>query len=563
MLQRDEFLIRELLESGLIDEESVARAKNSAEDASISIIDALVANGAVTSRNLALAQAVVYECSFVDLEDYEINLDNADLLSREVAEKYTSFPLFSIDNVVTIGMLDPMDFRAVDQLRQRIKSDIDPVLCDASALRKLIASAYRMRSGQAVSDASVDIVEDLTTGEEPIVAAVNDILLSAIKAGASDVHIAPDEQQLHLRFRIDGVLIPQQGPPLNAHDNLVRRLKVLSDLDLTQTRKPQDGKFRIDHNGQPFDLRMSVLPTIYGESVVIRILRPTNSFTTFVDLGMGQEVQEQLEDCLRRPHGMILVTGPTGSGKTTTLYTAIEQLNTPDRNIMTAEDPVEIRLPMLRQTQVNKEIDLTFASALRSMLRQDPDVILVGEIRDSETARIATQASMTGHLVLSTLHTNDAVGAIERLDDLGVPPFMLNTSLLCVMAQRLLRKVCSQCATMYVPDQMILQQLGISEEQAGMIRRGSGCSFCKGTGYSGRVGVYEMLRITPELQVLIHDRASSAEIRSCAIRGGMKTMLMDGIEKVLAGQTTLEELEKVRATVDQSEEQRIAQRMSA
>ncbi|MHC4975902.1 MAG: GspE/PulE family protein [Planctomycetota bacterium] len=563
MLQRDEFLIRELLESGLIDQDGVARAKVLSEDANCGVLEALVSNGAVTLRNLALAQAVVYECSFVDLDDYEINLDNADLLSREVSEKYTAFPLFVIDNVATVGMLDPMDFRAVDQVRQRIKSDIEPVLCDARALRKLISNAYRMRSSQPESGSSIDISSDLTTGEEPIVAAVNDIILTAIKSGASDIHISPDEKQLHLRFRIDGVLIPQQGPPLNAHDHLVRRLKVLSDLDLTQTRKPQDGKFRIESNAQPYDLRMSVLPTIYGESVVIRILRPTNSFGSFDELGMPPHVQSQLADCLHRPHGMILVTGPTGSGKTTTLYTAIEQLNTPDRNIMTVEDPVEIRLPLLRQTQVNKEIDLTFADALRSMLRQDPDVILVGEIRDGETARIATQASMTGHLVLSTLHTNDAVGAIERLDDLGVPPFLLNSSLLCVMAQRLLRRVCAHCATMCAADPMQLEMFGISQEQAHLLRRGSGCSFCSGTGYTGRVGVYEMLRVTPELQMMIHDRASSAEIRSCALRGGMRTLLMDGVEKLLAGETTIDELEKVRATIDFHDQGQTTERLSA
>jgi type IV pilus assembly protein PilB len=551
VLQRDEFLIRELLESGLLDEEAVACAEKHAADTSSTLIESLVINGSVTSRNLALSQAVVYECSFVDLDDFEINLANADFLSKELAEKYTAFPLFAIDGVITIGMLDPMDFRAVDQIRQKIEGDVEPVLADAVTLRKLIASAYRMRSSQTHTQSAPETQIDLTTGEEPIVAAVNEMISSAIKNGASDIHLNPDESILHLRFRVDGVLLPQQGPPKSAHEHIVRRLKVLSDLDLTQTRKPQDGKIRFVLQGQPYDLRLSVLPTIHGESVVIRILRPTNAFSTLAELGMPSAAREHLDDCLGRPHGMILVTGPTGSGKTTTLYTAIEQLNTPDRNIMTVEDPVEIRLPMLRQTQVNKEVNLTFADALRSMLRQDPDVILVGEIRDQETARIAVQASMTGHLVLSTLHTNDSVGAIERLHDLGVPPFMLNSSLLCILAQRLLRKICSQCSVTQEIDHVRLDSFGLDHSQKHLIRHGTGCQNCKGTGYSGRVGVYEMLRITPELQMMIHDQASNAELRSCAQRGGMTTLLMDGIEKLLEGITTLDELDRVRATVDQ------------
>jgi type IV pilus assembly protein PilB len=549
VLQREEFLIRELLETGVIDAAAVDRATAECAEHGAKLLDSLVTTGAVTARDLAIASASIFESCFVGLEQFEIDLSHAERLPRDLAERFCAFPLFVIGDRVTVGMADPMDFRAVDQLRQRLRAEIHPVACEPDALRRLITRAYSLNTGTDRRKAESRST-DLTTGEEPIVVAVNEMIASAIEQNASDIHLGADDASLHLRYRVDGVLRPQQGPPKSAHDALVRRFKVMAQLDLTQTRKPQDGKIRFTHHGQAFDLRVSVIPTVNGESVVVRVLRPTNTFSSLDDLGMDERSLEVFDDAIGRPNGMILVTGPTGSGKTTTLYTALQALNTPDRNIMTIEDPVEIRLPMLRQTQVNSGAGLTFATALRSILRQDPDVVLVGEIRDEETAHIAVQASLTGHLVLSTLHTNDAVGAVQRLRDLGAEPFAINSALLCVVAQRLVRRVCERCAQPAPPTDAERRLFGITTDGA-EYQRGAGCERCLGSGYRGRVGVYEVLRISPDIQQAIHDERSPSVIREIARRDGMRLMLADGLDKARRGLTTLEELVRLRATVDE------------
>ena len=548
MLQREEFLIRELLETGVIDAAAVDRATAECAERGAKLLDSLVTTGAVTSRDLAIASASIFESCFVGLEQFEIDLSHAELLPRDLAERFCAFPLFVVGDRVTVGMADPMDFRAVDQLRQRLRTDIHPVACEPDALRRLITRAYSLSAGGERRKAEPHST-DLTTGEEPIVVAVNEMIASAIELNASDIHLGADDANLHLRYRVDGVLRPQQGPPKSAHEALVRRFKVMAQLDLTQTRKPQDGKIRFQHHGQAFDLRVSVIPTVNGESVVVRVLRPTNTFSSLDDLGMDERSLEVFGDAISRPNGMILVTGPTGSGKTTTLYTALQALNTPDRNIMTIEDPVEIRLPMLRQTQVHPGAGLTFATALRSILRQDPDVVLVGEIRDDETAHIAVQASLTGHLVLSTLHTNDAVGAVQRLRDLGAEPFAINSALLCVVAQRLVRRVCERCAQPATPTDAERRLFEIGRDDAGF-QRGAGCERCLGSGYRGRIGVYEVLRISPGIQQAIHEDRSPAVIREIARREGMRLMLSDGLDKAKRGLTTLDELLRLRATVD-------------
>jgi len=548
VLQREEFLIRELLETGVIDAAAVDRATAECAERGAKLLDSLVTTGAVTARDLAIASASIFESCFVALEQFEIDLGHAERLPRDLAERFCAFPLFVIGGRVTVGMADPMDFRAVDQLRQRLRSDIRPVACEPDALRRLIARAYSLSAGgdQRMAESRPT---DLTTGEEPIVVAVNEMIASAIEHKASDIHLGADDADLHLRYRVDGVLRPQQGPPKSAHDALVRRFKVMAQMDLTQTRKPQDGKIRHLHNGQAFDLRVSVIPTVNGESIVVRVLQPTNTFSSLDELGMDERSLEVFSDAVSRPNGMILVTGPTGSGKTTTLYTALQALNTPDRNIMTIEDPVEIRMPMLRQTQVHPGAGLTFATALRSILRQDPDVVLVGEIRDDETAHIAVQASLTGHLVLSTLHTNDAVGAVQRMRDLGAEPFAINSALLCVVAQRLVRRVCEHCAQPAPPTDAERRLFDIGPDDAGF-QRGDGCERCLGSGYRGRVGVYEVLRISPGIQHAIHEDRSPAAIREIARREGMRLMLADGLDKAKRGLTTLDELVRLRATVD-------------
>jgi type IV pilus assembly protein PilB len=445
-------------------------------------------------------------------------------------------------------MQDPLNLQAIDQIRQLLKTEVDPVLADGEQLRSLVARAYSMSHSDAGADAGVKVVDDaLTTGEEPIVAAVNQIIAGAADAGASDIHINPDENELLLRYRVDGMLLPQQGPARSAHQNIVQRLKVLAKLDLTQTRRPQDGKFRFIHrNNEAVDIRLSLIPTIHGENVVMRLLRGASKIGPISGLGMPQQMTKWYEEAIERPHGMILVTGPTGSGKTTTLYTALAHLNAPSRNIITIEDPVEIRLPLVRQVQANAEVGLTFATALRSVLRQDPDVVLVGEIRDQETARIAVQAALTGHLVFSTLHTNDAVGALARLKDFGVPMFAVNSALLCVIAQRLVRKVCDSCASPET-DERLLGMVPAWYKQ-GKFRKAKGCSACRNTGYKGRLGVFEMFRMTARVQRLIERDAPAAEIEGAAIADGMKPMWDDGLEKASRGLTTLTEVSKLRST---------------
>jgi len=545
MLDASEFVLRDLLDRERITEEHLETARSHSQSGGVGVLEALLTLGVVDSRELAITRATVCESPYVDLEAYEIDLRNANLMPKAVAEKTGAFPLFQVDGTITVAMVDPLNLSGVDSVRQVLKSELFTVLCDEQSIRSLIARAYSMAPERSSTRHPSVSMDNLTTGQEPIVAAVQQILRRAIDEGASDVHINPDEHEMHLRYRIDGVLQTRQGPGLTAHAGVVQRLKVMAKLDLTQTRRPQDGKFRIDHPAGAIDVRMSTIPTVCGENVVLRLLRHGTSLKDFHELGVPEPIIEELSTILGHPYGMILVTGPTGSGKTTTLYTGLSKLNTPDRNLMTIEDPVEIRLPMVRQTQANPEVGLTFASALRSILRQDPDVILVGEIRDEETAQIAVQASLTGHLVLSTLHTNDAIGALARLRDFGLPPFAINSALLGVVAQRLIRRVCDACSGPDEPDEATLQTFHLTEEDAASLRKGRGCAKCMNTGYRGRIGVYELFRMSPALQSAIEQGASVRKVHEAARAEGMKMMLDDGLDKARLGLTTLDEMWKL------------------
>jgi type IV pilus assembly protein PilB len=506
--------------------------------------ESLIALKHIEPRTLALVRAGICECPFADLDHYQIDIRNTQLLPRPTSESLHAFPLFVFGESATMGMANPLDLKAVDQLRAVLKLEIEPVLCEPGALSRLIDRAYTLSSdaGQAKQTDQAS----LTTGKEPVVAAVNQILAQAAERGASDVHINPDEASLHLRFRVDGTLQAQQGPGLGMHAGIVQRLKVMANLDLTQSRRPQDGKFRFQYNGRSVDVRLSIIPTVCGENVVMRMLTSAASIRGFAELGVPADMQNQFDELLTQPHGMLLVTGPTGSGKTTTLYTGLKKLNSPGRNIMTIEDPVEIRMPLIRQVQVNTEIGMTFAGALRSILRQDPDVVFVGEIRDEETARIAIQAALTGHLVLSSLHTNDAAGAVPRLRDFGCAPFAINGALLGVVAQRLVRKVCVDCSKPCEPDKLLLARFH-ADNTDGTYVKGAGCPRCAGTGYKGRLGVYELLRLTPRLQQMIDRNATTNEIRSTAVHEGMRLMWHDGLAKARVGLTTLSEVVRVVA----------------
>lgn len=552
MFDSRHFVVRQLLADKLVTEPDVRRATEHASASRGDVLESLVSLGVVTSRRLAIARAKICEYPFVDLTAFEVNIQNAKLLPRTVAERLGAFPLFVIDGTATVAMGDPLNLQALDQIRQILRTDVDPVVCDAELLKSLVARAYSLVQTEQTED-TVGGERQLTTGDEPIVAAVNQIIGAAIEVGASDIHVNPDESELLLRYRVDGILKPQQGPARSAHAAIVQRLKVLAKLDLTQNRKPQDGKFRHQHRGELVDIRLSLIPTIHGENVVMRLLRSASRLGGIDDLEMPPDIRNWYQDVVRRPHGMILVTGPTGSGKTTTLYTALRHINSPERNIITIEDPVEIRLPMIRQVQVNPEVGLTFASALRSILRQDPDVVLVGEIRDAETAKIAAQAALTGHLVFSTLHTNDAPGAIPRLKDLGVPTFAINNAILCVIAQRLARRVCDGCAVGEDPNAVAALPGASAFDPAGF-RRGIGCSKCNNTGCRGRMGVYEMLRLTRQVQRLIELDAGMGELRETAAREGMRPLWVDGLLKASAGRISVNELLKLKTTLEEGPE---------
>lgn len=550
MINTSEYLVRSLLDEGLLNAGQVEQAKRAAAEQGIAVDEALSELGFVTPRDIGLVRATLLEVSFVDLASYDVDINNAKLLPRGVAEKHQAFPLFIQGDVVTVGMVDPLNIKAIDQVRQLIKAEIDAVLCVPESLASLISKAYSLTSGQATSTSSTNSAPlDLTTGEEPIVAAVNQIIADGAAAAASDIHISPCEHELQLRLRIDGELQARQGPPLSAHAGIVQRLKVMANLDLTQTRRPQDGKFRFNSRGETLDVRLSTIPTVCGENVVMRLLRPHGQILDFADLGMPEDAAAHVREIIERPYGMLLVTGPTGSGKTSTLYTAVKRLNTPSRNIVTIEDPVEIRMHGIRQVQAHAEIGLTFAGALRSILRQDPDVILLGEIRDAETALIATQASLTGHFVLSTLHTNDSAGAVARLKDLGVPSFVITSAVLGIMAQRLVRRVCRDCATPCEPEQPILRRFGL-EGTDDKFMCGAGCARCAGSGFRGRIGVYELLRISPAVAMEIERSSGTAQLSAFAVKHGMTPMWKDGVNKARAGITSLDEVAQAVAAID-------------
>lgn len=551
MPDQDLFLERALLAEALVQPEQIREARKHATSQGVDFVDALIATGALSSRDLAVIRADLCEVPFVNLADYEPCFGNAAIIPRNVAERFQVFPLFRTDDVLTLAMHDPLDLDAADHVRQVVRCEVDPVLVEREQLLACIGRVYSLSQSQ--SDESGDDVEGADTGlgdvVHPIAAAVNQILADAADQQASDVHLNPDEHELHVRYRIDGVLRERQGPSLSMHGALVQRLKVMAHLDLTQTRRPQDGKFRFRHGNTDIDVRMSTMPTVSGENVVLRLLSNNQAIQDFSELGMPAPMAIEMDELLKQPYGILLVTGPTGSGKSTSLYTSIQRINDPARNIMTIEDPVEIRLPYVRQIQVNPEIGLTFANALRSILRQDPDVVLVGEIRDNETATIALQAALTGHLVLATLHTNDAVGAIARLRDYGLPPFVINSAVLGVMAQRLVRRVCSHCVTTDAADELTLRRFSISDSCDGFVR-GRGCNRCGQTGFRGRVGIYELLTFTPRINDLIENGASVETIRRAAVDAGMRLMWEDGLDKARLGITTLHEVAKVVALLD-------------
>lgn len=552
----------EVLQDRGLAPELLADARKTAEKTGSSLLETVQrgqASQLAVTRGLAdLTGLRVLET--IDLERIDIELVRR--IPLGLAREQQILPLWiEDDGRVLAGIASPSCLPSADDMRVVLKRPIDPVLVPADVLKDAINKSFdrAARSASAVmseieEEQEDDLAGDLSLEEDilddpnqaPIIRFVNTLLTQAIKDRASDIHIEPFEKELLVRFRIDGVLYEIVKPPPRLQASIVSRIKIMAGLNIAEKRIPQDGRIRIRMAGREVDLRVSTLPVRYGERVVMRILEKGQVFS-LERVGMSQENLEVFREYIRRPHGIILVTGPTGSGKTTTLYSALAEINRPDLNILTIEDPIEYELRGIGQTQVNPKIDLTFASVLRAHLRQDPDVILVGETRDKETADNAVQASLTGHLVFSTLHTNDSPGAFPRLTDMGVEPFLVASSLLMILAQRLVRRLCPECKTPYEPLDGELADLGLTRaDVAGRtVYKACGCDVCLKTGYKGRTGIYELLEVTDAIRNAVMQEADGSAIKRVATEGGMKTLRDDGIRKVFEGETTFEEVMRV------------------
>jgi len=484
----------------------------------------------------------------LDLDSYLIDKNAIELVSESLARRYQMIPLFKIGNTLTVAMADPHNILALDEVRHKTGCEVEPIVSTEIQIKRAIDQYYGVSGPieEIVKECTEEGPEPSGAEEAPAIRLLDLIMAQAIRDGVSDIHIEPDEKGLKTRYRIDGVLHEVNSLPKNLQSAIISRIKVMGNMDIAQSRAPQDGRSHIEMEGKEIELRISSFPTIYGENVVLRILDQSSALMGLEDLGFSKDMIMHYETLIKRPHGIILVTGPTGSGKTTTLYASLNSISSPEKNIITIEDPVEYRLNLIRQTQINPKAGVAFATAIRSVLRQDPDIIMVGEIRDLETAETAIRAALTGHLVFSTLHTNDAPGALTRLMDMGVEPYLISSSVVGALAQRLVRTICPKCKEQYQPEDNVLNTLGIAKVKDLALYQGKGCKNCWQTGYRGRTGLFELLVVNDPIRDLISQRAPSRMIRKAAREiQGMKTLREDGVDKVLRGITTIDELTKV------------------
>jgi type IV pilus assembly protein PilB len=514
----------------------------------------------ITEYDLLNAVSEQLGVEMVSISDYELTPDLKKLIPEQIARKYKVIPLKYSDNLITLATNDPMNIDAMDELSRMTRKNILPVLLTTDDLFYGLEKIYGTedRLFKIATDVEKKIIGNLSDDEfleslsqdAPIVNLVDGILTKGINEGASDIHIEPDEDKLRVRYRIDGILHEVLAVNKSLHSPITSRIKILANMDIAEKRAPQDGRFKIRVNFKDIDFRASTLPTYYGEKVVLRILDRSNVVLDLKSIGMSSQNLEIYESIISKPYGIILITGPTGSGKTTTLYATLSKLNSVEKNIVTVEDPIEYNFKLINQVQVDESANVTFASALRSILRQDPDIIMVGEIRDKETAEISIQASLTGHLVLSTIHTNDAVSAVVRLMDMGIEPFLVGSSLIGIVGQRLVRKVCMNCAVEYTPPQEFLDRIGEIDENVRFVK-GEGCPECHYTGYQGRIGIYEVLKINSILREMVVRGANSEELRKAAIQGGFSTMFDSGLKLAKMGITTIEEILRVTVIKDE------------
>src|ERR1041385_1328653 len=557
----------------LLTSEQVDEARNEADSTGEGVIDTLVAKGVLKSAQVAQAKAANFGVEYIDLSELKLTDDVIATVPRHVAKKFSAVPVYKIDDMtVAIALADPTDLDTLDGLSHALNLTVEARVAAPDQIEEALNRYYGGGGGGKPGRGSGEfnkMIQDITEGEveiglpsaagvddgatvdadAPIIKLVNTLIVEAFKARASDIHLEPLSKVFRVRYRIDGVLHEMKSPPKRLQASIISRLKIQSNMSIAEKRIPQDGRIQTQVGGKSIDLRVSCLPTNHGESIVMRILDKEGLRLGLPELGFFTDDQQTFERLIGLPDGILLVTGPTGSGKTTTLYSCLHFINRPDRKIITVEDPVEYQLAGINQVQVNEAVGLTFSMALRSMLRQAPNVIMVGEIRDVETATIAINASLTGHLVFSTLHTNDAPSAVTRLIDIGVKPFLVASSTRCLMAQRLVRKICKKCGQPYAPNEAEMRQLSITPEQVqkATVRKGKGCTDCSGTGCRGRMGIFEIFIIDDEARKLIYEKVPSSVLRARAREMGMRTLREDGIRKVLAGITTADEV--IRATV--------------
>ena len=555
-----------LVKEKVITPEQLEQATKTQKETNVRLGAALVKLGFLTDEDVTNFLSRQYGVPAINLSYFEIDPAVVKLIPFETAKRYQILPLSRVGASLTIAMVDPTNVFAMDDIKFMTGFNIEPVVASESSIQSGIEKAYGTSQGDDLEtvmqsmtdDADVEVqaeeeqigLADLekAADEAPVVKLVNLVLTDAVKRGASDIHIEPYEKEFRVRFRIDGVLQSIMSPPVKLKDAITSRLKIMAKLDISEKRLPQDGrimlKMQLGGRKKQLDFRVSTLPTLWGEKIVLRLLDKENLRLDMTKLGFESESLVKFEKAILKPYGMVLVTGPTGSGKTNTLYSAISRLNQPDTNIMTAEDPVEFQLGGVNQVQMKEQIGLNFAAALRSFLRQDPNIILVGEIRDFETAEIAIKAALTGHLVLSTLHTNGAPETITRLMNMGIEPFLVATSVHMIVAQRLIRRICKDCSEPFeVPVQTLIEE-GFSPEEAKTIKphKGKGCGTCNNTGYKGRAGLYEVMEVDDEIRELVLVGASAVELKKKAIERGMITLRRSGLIKVAAGMTTLEEV---------------------
>src|SRR5436190_4794866 len=559
-----------LVEDGLLSAKQVEELLEQQKKEGTRLLKLLLEKSYVSEQDMAISMGRVLNVPPINLPRITIPLEIADLLPREVAQSYKVVPVSRLENKLFLAMADPLNVLAIDDVRRITKLEVAPLIASEKAIVDKLNTIDSARSGSMediIKDAaqqadkkdedaenvevSKEAVEEVnldqlaaSSEEAPVIKLANLILVQAVKDRASDVHIEPFEKSVRLRYRIDGTLIDATPPPKQMQLALASRFKIMSSLDIAERRLPQDGRMRIRVGGKDYDLRVSIMPTVHGEKIVLRVLDKSNLSASIDKLGLDSDTFAQFKGAVDAPHGLILVTGPTGSGKTTALSSALNELNNPMYNIVTVEDPVEFQIPGINQVPTKKEIGLTFANALRSILRQDPDIIMIGEIRDTETAEIAVEAALTGHQVLSTMHCNDAPGAIARLDDMGIAPFLISSSVILACAQRLMRRICSHCKEPVTYPAKMYSDLNIDPSifDGVTLFRGRGCDRCKNSGYAGRLAIIEAMTISDEIRKLVIARANTREMGKIAFGQGMRTLRMVALDRVREGISTLEQV---------------------